>query len=990
MITLPVVAREMSVLSRRRSTYIGRAVTVALAMFVLGWVFLVAMAGLSVAQIGRAIFIGLASLSFLYALLVGIHSTSDAISEEKREGTLGLLFLTDLRSSDITFGKLVATSLNAFYALLGVIPMLSLAVLLGGVSLADVARVSLVLANTMFLSLSLGMLVSALSVNERRAIFAACVALSVLTAGPFIVTLVLTEFQSLLTIGIWLSPLYPFICVFNPAGSIPGFDTSLFYVSLIIQHVLAWFCLFRATQLLPRFILGAQLNWRDRLAARFNEYVYGSVAQRLEHRARLLDQNAFLWLSARERVKPFWAWIVIGIFFVLYFWVAWGFRGILFDLHTSGTLLFLVHLVIKLWVVSEVCTRVIQDRRSGALELLLSSPLSVREIALGQHLALKRIFGKPLLALLFAEVFLMFLSLKFMVKPAPIDRTLTYLAAISTLLLDLWALKWLGIWLSLFGKSIERVLVATVARVLLLPWLIFLGFGASLAAFLVFYSRRPEYHDLLLSWWFLSVVFSAWFGFFARRNFFKHCREVVSDQHETPSALAKVTLKRKEASRRRKFIVPAFAQRRPILSTLSFVLILLVAGLFVRRIYWSAQLTAKVEAIRARNEPTGILEIPKTFPPIPGNENAFNGITDAGAVTRFSPRVSGSKFLQSGSNYIHGLDATNRQAFAAFLNGNAAQFAALKKAAQSTNAYYDPLSDFRYAGVTDLHGYGDLALTDLLLAIDAHDVARAQTALERALTYASLLRRQPSIYPQAAAFNTIRKTTTLFEALLFRKLLPDASLAKVQSLVNAIDSPTLLQKQLLLSRALAIDSPVELQAWTFGQDPLAATRRAFTEAIGTRQLQLTRVLRRFDEALAVSAKGHFERSMWTTNLTVLVDQGPRPAISLEEFYETRIHETIHTDLRIVVYIRLLETVVAIESHFRKYGNYPATLEALVPEFLAAPPVDPFSGALFKWKISSAAPTIWSTGPNGQDEGSTVGLDSTDDISFHFWNAKDDP
>src|SRR5687768_13280584 len=106
MITLPVVAREMSVLSRRRGTYLARSATAALAMFVIGWVFLVAVAGLSVAHIGRAIFIGLASLSFLYALLVGIHATSDAISEEKREGTLGLLFLTDLRSYDITFGKL--------------------------------------------------------------------------------------------------------------------------------------------------------------------------------------------------------------------------------------------------------------------------------------------------------------------------------------------------------------------------------------------------------------------------------------------------------------------------------------------------------------------------------------------------------------------------------------------------------------------------------------------------------------------------------------------------------------------------------------------------------------------------------------------------------------------------------------------------------------------------------------------------------------------
>ena len=93
-------------------------------------------------------------------------------------------------------------------------------------------------------------------------------------------------------------------------------------------------------------------------------------------------------------------------------------------------------------------------------------------------------------------------------------------------------------------------------------------------------------------------------------------------------------------------------------------------------------------------------------------------------------------------------------------------------------------------------------------------------------------------------------------------------------------------------------------------------------------------------------------------------------------------------MHLVVYIRLLETVIAIERHFRKYDHYPAALEALVPEFLAAPPIDPFSGAIFKWKTSSSASMLWSIGPNGQDEGGAVGFDGTADTTFHFWKAQD--
>jgi hypothetical protein len=986
MSTFPVVAREMSVLSRRRSTYIGRTITVGLAMFVFGWVFLVAMAGLSVAQIGRAIFVGLASLSFLYALLAGIHATSDAISEEKREGTLGLLFLTDLRSSDITFGKLAATSLNAFYALIGIIPTLSLAVLLGGVAMTDVARVSLVLANTMFLSLSLGMLVSALSVNERRAIFAALIALSVLTLGPMIITMVATGFESLPTIGIWLSPLYPFLCVFNPTGSMPGFDTGMFFPALIAHHLLGWLCLARATSLLPGFILGTPLKWSDRLAARFDEYVYGSPAQRLEHRRQLLDRNAFLWLSSRERVKPLWAWIVVAIFFTLYLWVAWGFRGILFDLHTSATLLFLVHLVLELWVVSEVCNRIIHDRRSGAMELLLCSPLGVREIARGQDLALRRIFGGPVLVLVAVEVFLMFLALKFMAKPAPADRILTYLAAISTLLLDFWALKWLGSWLCLFGKSMERVLIATVARVMVAPWLIFLGFAASLAAFLAFYARRPEYHDLLLSWWLLSVGFSLWFGFFARRNFLRHCREVVSDQHETPSALAKAALRQKPIPAARKWVIPALARRRPMASAFALIVILLVAGLLVRRIYWGTQLASKLEAIRARNEPTGLLEITKAYPPVSRSKNAFAAFTDAGAVNRLMVRGWDWRILPlSGSNYIHGLDATNREMLVSVLKRNAIQFEALEKAGQFTNAYVDPITAVRNARITDLYGYSDLAATDLMLAIDARDAARAEKALERALIYARLLRRQASTYAQGAAFNTILKTTTCFEALVFRKLLPEVTLARMQTLAGSIDSEDVLRKQLLIARALAIDPPAELMPAVFGQDALTATRRAMTEAIGTRQLQLTRILERFDEAVALTGKGHFERLMWTTNLAFFVDGNVQ---SVEEFHEGQIRDAIGGDVRLVAEIRLLEAAIAVERYFQKTAAYPASLEALIPEFLPAPPIDPFSGKAFGWRISSEGPMLWSVGPNGKDEGGAIGFGGSADLTFHFWRRKE--
>src|SRR6186713_1567645 len=78
----------------------------------------------SPAQKGKMLFVAVGVLAFVFSLFSGVFLTADCLSHEKREGTLGLLFLTNLRGYDIVLGKLIATSLHAFYGLLAVVPLL--------------------------------------------------------------------------------------------------------------------------------------------------------------------------------------------------------------------------------------------------------------------------------------------------------------------------------------------------------------------------------------------------------------------------------------------------------------------------------------------------------------------------------------------------------------------------------------------------------------------------------------------------------------------------------------------------------------------------------------------------------------------------------------------------------------------------------------------------------------------------------------------------
>src|SRR6266567_930824 len=118
---------------------------------------------------GSGLFWLLGWLSFIYCLVTGAGTTADCLSEEKREGTLGLLFLTDLKGYDVVLGKLLAISLNNFYGLVAIFPPLGITLLLGGVTAGEFWRLTLLSINTLFFSLAIGMLISSLSRAEQRA-----------------------------------------------------------------------------------------------------------------------------------------------------------------------------------------------------------------------------------------------------------------------------------------------------------------------------------------------------------------------------------------------------------------------------------------------------------------------------------------------------------------------------------------------------------------------------------------------------------------------------------------------------------------------------------------------------------------------------------------------------------------------------------------------------------------------------------------------------
>jgi ABC-type transport system involved in multi-copper enzyme maturation permease subunit len=181
MIPLPLIQRELQLASRRSGTYWARFAAAAMMIFLTFAMF--STTRQRNAQTGHTLFIMLSVLAFAYCLFAGIRYTADCLSEERREGTLGLLFLTDLRGFDIVLAKLIANSFYATYALLAVLPVLGLPLLVGSVTGSEFWRMCLLLLNTLLFSLAVGLLISAIGFSARQVMLGTFLVLVLVTFG---------------------------------------------------------------------------------------------------------------------------------------------------------------------------------------------------------------------------------------------------------------------------------------------------------------------------------------------------------------------------------------------------------------------------------------------------------------------------------------------------------------------------------------------------------------------------------------------------------------------------------------------------------------------------------------------------------------------------------------------------------------------------------------------------------------------------------------
>jgi ABC-type transport system involved in multi-copper enzyme maturation permease subunit len=442
---LPIVGRELRVAAKRRATYRLRWIVALLGGLE---VFIAAFGAGGSVQAGRFVFWCTATIMTIICAAAGLLLTSDSISREKREGTLGLLYLTRLAPADVVLGKLAAGSLSGLAIAFAGMPFLAFSLCLGGVTAREFWVMDAALLFLLAYSLTLGIFLSTLFRKESVVSLLFCLAMLLpLTAAP-------------LAIMKWKT-LPPFLARVNPFFSIASLldDRGTFFGQESVLSVLLWQGFAMIAMILTSCLL-LPSTIRARGTTERREVRISS--RRLLRKRGGMDKNPVLWWSQRLGHTLALLLLCVGLYLVV------GFASRDRE-EAQITFVLIMAFLPKLFVLWHASGVMAIERQTGFLETLLTTPLSGGEILRAKMSAIKRQIAP---ALIFAMLALWATSTDWWGTEGQITNGATLvLAAMLTLLVDVHMVGWVGLWQGVVARDRRRALIWSALWGFVGPWI---------------------------------------------------------------------------------------------------------------------------------------------------------------------------------------------------------------------------------------------------------------------------------------------------------------------------------------------------------------------------------------------------------------------------------------------------------------------------------------------------------------------------------------
>ena len=474
---IPVIERELRSSSRQVFTYYLRAIGVG--ALVLASLLFGMESGFE-PNLGSKLFARLHFTLFCAIWILVPLLTADCISRERREGTLGLLFLTRLRGPNIVVAKGLAHGLRALTLWVAVLPVLAVPFMLGGLGALEIVLSLGINISAMCWALAAGLLASAWSRTWTQAVLrAASLSLLFLLCNGMVASMALGAV--LTRAGAAWSGL-----IWNPStGS--SLDTSLDYLLALGLGFISnaggrWQMYFMRLASMNQLVVAViQVGLLSVLALAFAIFVAGTRTRRIwqeeppsarqewlrktfctpvlwlsffrKWMRRTLERNPIGWLEQRTWTGRLvtWGWfaVIISIYSA-----ALTDRNFLRGYNTiqkgAGWLL-----CGSLALSAAASFR--RERESGVLELLLVSPVGEAEILFGR---LRGLWGQ------FFPAFAMLLGVWMYFSALFPSRDNSFISFYG---LNFFTLPVIGLYFSLRCRHFMTAFLATLAVGLLLP-----------------------------------------------------------------------------------------------------------------------------------------------------------------------------------------------------------------------------------------------------------------------------------------------------------------------------------------------------------------------------------------------------------------------------------------------------------------------------------------------------------------------------------------
>jgi hypothetical protein len=326
-----------------------------------------------------------------------------------------------------------------------------------------------------------------------------------------------------------ISPGYSYVMTWP---SSMGLSIDFFWLSVASQFAVAFLLLGVCSVALPHL-------WQTRASKEpgwkrlFKAMTSSNTPYGRKRRFRLLNRNPILWLMTRNPFGALNSWILFALIGGVAAFIGWrkqlGFEWAIGASLVVGLVLNFIMLV-RLGTVAS--NHLCQDRQSGAIDLLLATPLSEKTIVRGIWSALRWEFLTPLIALLIFESAAMYMASELLLAPSDA----IFVQAVWGMMLIMFhlgfvAMPWTAMWWAVRIKNPKSAMGMAALHVLFLPLVIYLllVLGFEHLGFKTWWEKQNGFTFLGIfsAIWISNCLYALWSG---RRKFFSSFRMITVDR----------------------------------------------------------------------------------------------------------------------------------------------------------------------------------------------------------------------------------------------------------------------------------------------------------------------------------------------------------------------------------------------------------------------------------------------------------------------------